>query len=146
MSSESIANADTVGFSQLNLPAGMLGKGSRVGPYEIIKPLGKGGVGAVYHAKVIESSALSVGREVALKILRQENLSESDLRRFTREAAYLQALSHQGITRIYDVGDYLNRPYLVMELINGQSIDALIGRDHKNPSPANTLPTLSFKP
>ena len=111
----------------------MLGKGSRVGPYEIIKPLGKGGVGAVYHAKVVESSALSVGREVALKILRQENLSESDLRRFTREAAYLQALSHQGITRIYDVGDYLNRPYLVMELINGQSIDALIGRDHKNP-------------
>ena len=91
MSSEHLADAETVGFSQMSLPAHMLGRGSRVGPYEILKPLGRGGVGAVYHAKVVESSALSVGREVALKILRQDNLSESDLRRFTREAAYLQA-------------------------------------------------------
>ncbi|TVR44438.1 MAG: hypothetical protein EA402_07115 [Planctomycetota bacterium] len=135
MSTEDIARAETVGFSQMVVPASMLGKGHRIGPYEIIRPLGRGGVGVVYHARVIESCALPVGREVALKVLRQEHLSEADHRRFTREAAYLQALSHHGITRIYDIGDYHGRPYMVMELVDGQCLDDLLNRrDSAEPS------------
>lgn len=136
-SENDLAKAETMALDAASHEATRLPPHQRVGPYEIVRLIGRGGVGAVYQARVAESCALPVGRQVALKILRQDHLSESDHRRFTREAAYLQALSHHGITRIYDVGDHHSRPYLVMELIRGRSLDDILHADQHQPLPVD---------
>jgi serine/threonine protein kinase len=84
-----------------------LAPGARLGPYEILAPLGTGGMGEVYKARDTR-----LGRDVALKIS-NENFTD----RFEREAKSIAALNHSNICQLYDVGP----DYLVMELIDGES-------------------------
>ena len=92
----------------------MLRDGTRFGPYEITAPLGAGGMGEVYRAR-----DLRLGREVALKILRQD---AGDRRRFEVEARAASSLNHANIVSIYDVGEEDGAPYIVFELIEGDSL------------------------
>jgi len=92
--------------------------GTKLGPYEIIGPLGKGGMGEVYRAK-----DKRLERDVAIKIL-PERLSENStaLKRFEREAKTLAALSHPNILAIYDVGLHEGHAFVVMELLEGETL------------------------
>jgi Tol biopolymer transport system component len=81
--------------------------GSRIGPYQIVAPLGKGGMGEVYRAHDTR-----LGRDVAVKVLPPDR---GDARRFAQEARAIASLNHPNILSIYDVGE----DYLVTELIEG---------------------------
>src|SRR5262245_45715806 len=90
--------------------------GDRLGPYEIIAPLGAGGMGEVYRARDPR-----LGRDVALKILGQEFAGDASRRaRFEREARAVAALNHPNIVAVYDVGD----GYIVSELVDGEPLRA----------------------
>ena len=99
-----------------------LEKGERLGPYEILEPLGSGGMGEVYKAR---DSRLD--RDVAVKVL-PENLSgdSSLLSRFEREAKLLATLSHPNILTVFDVGTDHGISYVVMELLEGISLQQRI--------------------
>jgi serine/threonine-protein kinase len=92
-----------------------LSSGDRLGPYEILEPLGAGGMGEVYRARDSR-----VGRDVAIKTSR-EQFNE----RFEREARTIAALSHPNICTLFDVGPN----YLVMELVEGTTLAARIAED-----------------
>ena len=100
----------------------LLSTGTRLGPYEIVGALGAGGMGEVYRAR---DSRL--GREVAVKILPDAFANDAARDRFQREARAASALSHPNICAIYDVGESEGRPYLVMELLEGQTLREKIG-------------------
>lgn len=105
-----------------------LNSGTRLGPYEIVAPLGAGGMGEVYRAR---DSRL--GREVAIKVLPQHLASTPEVRaRFEREARTISQLNHPHICTVYDVGQHDGIDYLVMELIAG---DTLADRLAKGPLP-----------
>ncbi|MFW5750963.1 MAG: protein kinase domain-containing protein [Planctomycetota bacterium] len=111
------------------LPPGQgpdLGAKHRVGPYEILAVVGRGGMGTVYKAKVIESCSVPIGRLVSIKMLHERHLDMMERRRFQREASYLQALRHPSIVRILDIGEHNERPFLVMQFIEGQTFDQLL--------------------
>jgi Tol biopolymer transport system component len=92
--------------------------GSRLGPYEIVSPLGAGGMGEVYKAKDTR-----LDREVAVKVLPTHLSENTDLRqRFEREAKAISQLSHPHICALYDVGSQDGVEYLVMELLEGQTL------------------------
>ena len=101
-----------------------LAAGSRLGPYEIVGPLGAGGMGEVYRAKDTR-----LGREVAVKVLPQ-HLSESpEVRaRFEREARTVSSLNHPHICTLHDVGQEGDTAYLVMELVEGETLGARLER------------------
>jgi eukaryotic-like serine/threonine-protein kinase len=95
-----------------------LQEGSRLGPYQITAPLGTGGMGQVYRAY---DSRL--GRQVAIKTLPAEFSSDAGRRqRFEREARAIAALNHPNICTIYDIGAQDGVDYLVMELLDGESL------------------------
>jgi TolB-like protein len=95
-----------------------LAAGTRIGPYEIVAPLGKGGMGVVYRARDPRLS-----REVAIKVLPQESAASADrLRRFEQEAHAVAALNHPNVLAIYDVGVHDGVPYLVCELLRGRTL------------------------
>ena len=95
-----------------------LSSGSRLGPYEIVSPLGVGGMGEVYRAR---DSRL--GREVAIKVLPGSFSQDPErLRRFEQEARAASALNHPNILAIYDVGMHDAAPYLVTELLEGATL------------------------
>ena len=98
--------------------------GSRLGPYEIVAPLGAGGMGEVYRARDTR-----LGREVAVKVLPASLSEDSDrLRRFEQEARAASALSHPNILTVYDVGDLAGTPFVVSELLEGATLrEALAG-------------------
>ncbi len=98
--------------------------GSKLGPYEIKSPLGAGGMGEVYRAKDTR-----LGRDVALKILPESFAREPDrLRRFEQEARAVAALNHPNILAIHDIGQYEGSPFLVSELLEGESLRATLDR------------------
>jgi len=101
-----------------------LTSGTKLGPYEIIAPLGAGGMGEVYRAR---DSRL--GRDVAIKILPSSFSRDPDrLRRFEQEARAAGALNHPNILAVYDVGMHDGAPYLVTELLEGATLrDRLSG-------------------
>ncbi|HXM77436.1 MAG TPA: protein kinase, partial [Thermoanaerobaculia bacterium] len=87
--------------------------GTRLGPYEILVPIGAGGMGEVYRAKDPR-----LGREVAIKVLPASFSADPDrLRRFEQEARAASALNHPNIMSIYDVGEDARSPYVVSELL-----------------------------
>jgi serine/threonine protein kinase/tetratricopeptide (TPR) repeat protein len=92
--------------------------------FEVIRVLGKGGMGTVYLAR---DSRL--GRNVALKVLRTDELTADDRRvRFTREARSAAAIRHPNVATIYEVGDSGGAPYIVMEYCEGETLAQRINR------------------
>src|SRR6266436_5341818 len=105
-----------------------LTSGTRLGPYEIVAPLGAGGMGEVYRARDTR-----LERTVAIKIL-PEQLSSDPVRkqRFEREAKTISSLSHPHICMLHDVGSQDGISYLVMECVEGET---LAKRLEKGPLP-----------
>ena len=92
--------------------------GTKLGPYEILSPLGEGGMGEVYRAKDTR-----LGREVALKVLSERLATNAVAReRFERESKAVAALSHPNILALYDVGLEGETAYAVTELLEGQTL------------------------
>ena len=92
--------------------------GIRVGPYEIVAQIGAGGMGEVYRARDTR-----LGRDVAIKVLPAEFAEDPErLKRFEREARATAALSHPNILDVHDVGTFEGVPYLVEELLEGESL------------------------
>jgi eukaryotic-like serine/threonine-protein kinase len=101
-----------------------LAAGGRLGPYEIVAPLGSGGMGEVYRARDTR-----LGREVAIKVLPAERLSDEHRRaRFVQEARAASALNHPHIVTIYEIESAEDTDFIVMELVPGKTLDALIPR------------------
>src|ERR1700751_3448700 len=97
---------------------------TRLGPYEIIAPLGAGGMGEVYRARDTR-----LGREVALKILPESFARDQDrLHRFEQEARAVAALNHPNILGIHDIGQHNGAPFLVSELMEGESFRDVLER------------------
>ena len=92
--------------------------GTKLGPYEIVSALGAGGMGEVYRAHDAR-----LGREVAIKVLPTDYADDPDrLRRFEQEARASSALNHPNILSIYDVGQHDGSPYVVSELLEGETL------------------------
>ena len=92
--------------------------GSKLGPYEILSPLGAGGMGEVYRARDPR-----LEREVAIKVLPASLSQDPDrLRRFEQEAKAAGLLNHPNITAVYDVGSHEGAPYVVSELLEGETL------------------------
>jgi eukaryotic-like serine/threonine-protein kinase len=95
-----------------------LASGTKLGPYEIQSPLGAGGMGEVYRAR---DSRLD--RVVAIKVLPPSFAADADrLHRFEREARSVAALSHPNILAVYDIGTHDGTPYMVTELLEGETL------------------------
>ena len=96
----------------------MLSAGTRLGPYEILSPIGAGGMGEVYRAR---DSKLQ--RDVAIKVLPQVVANDPEtLARFEREALAVASLSHPNILAIFDFGNDGGVAYAVMELLEGETL------------------------
>ena len=105
-------------------------KGFRVGPYVIQDLLGKGGMGAVYLGE-----HLDLHRKVAIKVLAPGKGDDQRLaiERFLREARAAAALDHPNIVRIHDVARHNDAPYLVMEYVEGETLQQTLDRDGRVP-------------
>jgi serine/threonine protein kinase len=101
-----------------------LAPGTRLGPYEIVGLLGTGGMGEVYRAK-----DLRLGREVAVKLLTAElSASQTAKERFLRDGQAASAINHPNICTLYDIGEHNGRTYLVLELLDGETLRDAIRR------------------
>src|SRR3984893_14864017 len=95
-----------------------LPSGTRLGPYRIEAPIGAGGMGEVYRA-----TDTRLKRDVAVKVLSSRLTTESSAKqRFEREAHTASALNDPHICTIYDVGEHQGQQFLVMELLEGQTL------------------------
>ena len=95
-----------------------LAPSTKLGPYEILAPIGAGGMGEVYRARDTR-----LGRDVALKILPESFAREPErLRRFEQEARAVAALNHPNILAVFDIGQHNGAPFLVSELLEGESL------------------------
>jgi Tol biopolymer transport system component len=109
-----------------------LSVGTRLGRYEVLSPLGAGGMGEVYRARDTR-----LGRDVALKILPEDRSSDPDrLRRFESEARAVASLNHPHILALHDVGTHDGVPYAVMELLEGRTLRRALER---GPLPARKV-------
>src|SRR5450755_367017 len=99
-----------------------LQSGDKLGPYEILAPLGEGGMGEVYKARDTR-----LDRTVAVKVLPEHIAKREDLRaRFEREARAVASLNHPNICVLYDVGNQDGAGYMVMEYMEGATLAARI--------------------
>src|SRR5919108_5278282 len=99
--------------------------GTRVGAYEVLALLGEGGMGRVYRARDVR-----LKRDVAIKALQHEVAGDPDrIARFRREAEALAALNHPHIAAIHDLLDWEGSQFLVLELIEGETLAARIQRE-----------------
>jgi serine/threonine protein kinase len=95
-----------------------LTNGTKLGPYEIVAPLGAGGMGEVYRA-----TDTRLGRDVAVKVLPPHLSASPELReRFEREARAISSLNHARICTLHDVGHQEGVDFLVMEYLEGESL------------------------
>src|SRR5439155_15485224 len=94
----------------------------RIGPYEITGKLGEGGMGIVYGA-----NDTRLNRPVALKMILDSGNDEDSRKRFLREAQAAARITHPNICRLYDIGEADSRPFLVMELLDGESMSERVG-------------------
>jgi eukaryotic-like serine/threonine-protein kinase len=96
----------------------MLGSGTKLGPYQIVAPIGAGGMGEVYRAR---DSRLN--RDVAIKVLPSAFSKDQErLHRFEQEALAAAALNHPNVLAVYDVGTENGAPYIVSELLDGETL------------------------
>jgi tRNA A-37 threonylcarbamoyl transferase component Bud32 len=100
----------------------------RLGPYRIVREIGRGGMGTVYLA---ERDDGQFEQRVAVKIVRAGLDSEAVVRRFYAERQILARLQHPNITRLLDGGTFESKPYFVMEYIEGEPLVAYCGRTHR---------------
>ena len=101
----------------------VIARGMLLGPYEILSHLGSGGMGEVWRAR-----DQRIGRDVAVKILPEAfDTRDERLQRFEQEARAAGSLNHPGLVTIFDVGTTDGSPYIVMELLEGQTLRDLIG-------------------
>lgn len=101
-----------------------LPSGTRFGPYEITALIGVGGMGEVYRARDGR-----LGRDVAIKVLPPAFMADPERRkRFEREARTLAALNHPNILAVFDVGTHDGSPYLVTELLEGETLRARLAK------------------
>ena len=99
-----------------------LPRGSSIGPYEIVVRLGAGGMGEVYRARDPR-----LGREVAIKVLLEGAAPDRDrLRRFISEAKAASALNHPNILTVHEIGETESGPYIVTELVEGQTVREMV--------------------
>src|SRR5216683_4628202 len=95
-----------------------LSAGTRLGPYEVVSPIGAGGMGEVYRARDPR-----LNREVAIKVLPASFSDDPDrLRRFEQEAKAAGVLNHPNIIAVYDIGSHEGAPYVVSELLEGETL------------------------
>src|SRR5574339_1290593 len=98
--------------------------GTRLGPYEIVAPLGAGGMGEVYRARDTR-----LGRDGAVKVLPQHLSANPEVRaRFEREAKTVSSLNHPHICTLHDVGREGDTDYLVMELVEGETLASRLAK------------------
>ena len=101
----------------------VLEPGTAVGPYEIVAPIGAGGMGEVYRARDPR-----LDRDVAVKVLPTAASEEPErLRRFEQEAKAAGVLNHPNVLAVYDIGTYDGAPYIVSELLAGETLRTRIG-------------------
>src|ERR1700689_3675563 len=101
-----------------------LASGTKLGPYEIVSPVGAGGMGEVYRAR-----DMRLGRDVAIKVLPESLAHDADrLRRFEQEARTIAALNHPNILGIHDIGAHDGAPFLVSEFLEGQTLREKVDR------------------
>ena len=108
-----------------------IAKGVLLGPYEILNQIGEGGMGEVWRAR-----DKRIGRDVAVKVL-PESFTQGDERilRFEQEARAAGALNHPGLVTIFDVGTTDGAPYIVMELLEGETLRDAVGDTFPVPLP-----------
>ena len=95
-----------------------LAPGTRLGAYKILSLIGSGGMGEVYRARDTR-----LHREVAIKVLPSDVAEDDDRpRRFEQEARAAAALNHPNVFAVYDVGTHDGSPYIVSELLEGQTL------------------------
>jgi eukaryotic-like serine/threonine-protein kinase len=94
-----------------------LAPGEKIGPFQIVAPLGKGGMGEIYRARDTR-----LNREVAVKVLPEGVNDDDSLRRFDREIRAIAALNHPNILAIHDTGRHRDVPYAVTELLQGETL------------------------
>ncbi len=100
-----------------------LAAGTKLGPYEILAPIGAGGMGEVYRARDPR-----LGREVAIKVLPATFSQDPDrLKRFEQEARAAGVLNHPNITAVHDFGMHDGAPYIVTELLEGETLRSRLG-------------------
>src|SRR4030095_10868600 len=98
--------------------------GTKLGPYEILAPIGAGGMGEVYRARDER-----LKRDVAIKVLPALFSADADRRRrFEQEAQAAGGLNHPNITAVYDLGSVDGSPYIVTELLEGETLRARLSR------------------
>ena len=104
--------------------------GSRLGPYEILAPIGAGGMGEVYRARDAK-----LGRDIAIKILPAETSADPERRqRFEQEARSASALNHPNILTIYDIDSPEGSLYIAMELVEGKTVRELVASGEPLPT------------
>ncbi len=109
-----------------------LAAGTRLGPYEILSPIGAGGMGEVYRARDAR-----LKRDVAIKVLPATFSADGDrLRRFEQEAQAAGGLNHPNITAVYDLGSYDGAPYIVTELLEGETLRGALAGGKLSPRKA----------
>src|SRR6476660_6761520 len=102
-----------------------LSVGDKLGPYEIVSPIGAGGMGEVWKARDTR-----LDRIIAIKVLPSDKLADPERkRRFVQEAKAASALNHPNIVTIYDIGSEDKCDYLAMEFVDGQTLEQLTPRD-----------------